>query len=108
MTDNGKEYKSTSNKDSKWARIITFPLGYFTISMTQKTIGRNNGQSGQVNLSRAEPGQFNSEVEDTINVDVADSMGIAKATIENSTEYELVIVSKPDGDSSSMEEVDAE
>ncbi|WP_135305491.1 hypothetical protein [Haloarcula amylovorans] len=74
--------------------------------MTQKTIGQNTGQSGRVNLSGPELDQFDAEVGDTIKVDVAESKGIAKAIIENSTESEFVIVSKPAADSSSTEEID--
>jgi len=74
--------------------------------MTQKTIGQNTGQSGRVNLSGPELEQFDVEVGDTIKVDVAESKGIAKAIVENSTESEFVIVSKPAVDSSFTEEVD--
>lgn len=74
--------------------------------MTQKTIGQNTGQSGRVNLSGPELDQFDAEVGDTIKVDIAESEGIAKAIIENSTESEFVIVSKPDVDTSSTEETD--
>ena len=74
--------------------------------MTQKTIGQNTGQSGRVNLSGPELDQFDAEVGDTIKVDIAESKGIAKAIIENSTESEFVIVSKPDVDTSSTEEPD--
>jgi hypothetical protein len=74
--------------------------------MTQKTIGQNTGQSGRVNLSGPELEQFDAEVGDAIKVDVAESKGIAKAIIENSTESEFVIVSKPDVDTSSMEKTD--
>jgi len=74
--------------------------------MTQKTIGQNTGQSGRVNLSGPELDQFDAEVGDAIKVDVAESKGIAKAIIENSTESEFVIVSKPAADSSSTEKID--
>ena len=74
--------------------------------MTQKTIGQNTGQSGRVNLSGPELDQFDAEVGDTIKVDIAESEGIAKAIIENSTESEFVIVSKLDMDTSSTEETD--
>jgi hypothetical protein len=56
-----------------------------------------------VNLSGPELEQFDAEVGDPIKVDVAESKGIAKAIIENSSEDEFVIVSKPTADSSSME-----
>lgn len=74
--------------------------------MTRKTIGRNTGQSGRVNLLGPELEQFDVEVGDDIKVNVAESKGIAKAIIENSTESEFVIVSKPAADSSSAEEID--
>lgn len=74
--------------------------------MTQKTIGQNTGQSGRVNLSGPELEQFDAEVGDAIKVDIAESKGIAKAIIENSTESEFVIVSKPAADSSSTEGID--
>jgi len=74
--------------------------------MTQKTIGQNTGQSGRVNLSGPELEQFDVEVGDTIKVDVAESKGIAKAIVENSTESEFVIVSKPAADSSFTGEID--
>ncbi|WP_251344663.1 hypothetical protein [Haloplanus halophilus] len=74
--------------------------------MTQKTIGQNTGQSGRVNLSGPELDKFSAEVGDAIKVDVAESKGIAKAIIENSSEDEFVIVSKPDAESSSTEKTD--
>jgi hypothetical protein len=74
--------------------------------MTQKTIGQNTGRSGRVNLSGPELEQFDAEVGDPIKVDVAESKGIAKAIIENSTESEFVIVSKPEADSSPTEGTD--
>jgi hypothetical protein len=74
--------------------------------MTQKTIGQNTGQSGRVNLSGPELDKFDAEVGDAIKVDVAESKGIAKAIIENSSEDEFVIVSKPDADSSPTERID--
>ena len=74
--------------------------------MTQKTIGQNTGQSGRVNLSGPELDKFDAEVGDAIKVDVAESKGIAKAIIENSTECEFVIVSKPEADSSPTEKID--
>jgi len=74
--------------------------------MTRKTIAQNTGQSGRVNLSGPELCKFDAEVGAAIKVDVAESKGIAKAIIENSTESEFVIVSKPATDSSSMEDID--
>jgi len=74
--------------------------------MTQKTIGQNTGQSGRVNLSGPELKQFDAEVGDAIKVDIAESKGIAKAIIENSSEQEFVIVSKPIADSSVKEDAD--
>jgi hypothetical protein len=74
--------------------------------MTQKTIGQNTGQSGRVNLSGPELEKFDADVGDPIKVDVAESKGIAKAIIENSSESEFVIVSKPEADSSTTEETD--
>lgn len=71
--------------------------------MTQKTIGQNTGQSGRVNLSGPELEKFDSAVGDAIKVDIAESKDIAKAIIENSTESEFVIVSKPDTTSSPTE-----
>jgi hypothetical protein len=74
--------------------------------MTQKTIGQNTGRSGRVNLSGPELEQFDAEVGDPIKVDIAESKGIAKAIIENSSEEEFVIVSKPATDSSFTEDAD--
>ena len=74
--------------------------------MTQKTIGQNTGQSGRVNLSGPELDKFDAEVGDSIKIDIAESKGIAKAIVENSVESEFVIVSKPEVDSSSMEDAD--
>jgi len=76
------------------------------IQMTQKTIGQNTGQSGRVNLSGPELEKFDAKVGDTIKVDIAESKGIAKAIIENSSESEFVIVSKPEPDSSLTEGID--
>lgn len=80
-----------------------FRLNDETTSMTQKTVGRNTGRSGRVNLSGSELDKFDAEVGDPIKVDIAESKEIAKAIIENSLESEFVIVSKPEVDSSSME-----
>jgi len=74
--------------------------------MTQKTIGQNTGQSGRVNLSGPELDQFVADVGDPIKVDVAESKGIAKAIIENSSNNEFVIVSKPATDSLPTEGID--
>jgi len=74
--------------------------------MTQKTIGQNTGQSGRVNLSGPELDQFVADVGDPIKVDVAESKGIAKAIIENSSNDEFVIVSKPATDSLPTEGID--
>lgn len=64
--------------------------------MTQKTIGQNTGQSGRVNLSGPELEKFDANIGDSIKIDIAESKGIAKAIIENSSESEFVIVSKPE------------
>lgn len=74
--------------------------------MTKKTIGQNTGQSGRVNLSGPELDQFVADVGDPIKVDVAESKGIAKAIIENSSNDEFVIVSKPATDSLPTERID--
>lgn len=74
--------------------------------MTKKTIGQNTGRSGRVNLSGPELEQFSAEVGDSIKVDIAESKGIAKAIIENSSETEFVIVSKPASDASTAEGAD--
>jgi hypothetical protein len=47
-----------------------------------------------VNLSSTELEQFSAEVGDSIKVDIAESKGIAKAIIENSSKTEFVIVFK--------------
>lgn len=74
--------------------------------MTQKTIGQNTGRSGRVNLSGPELKKFGAEVGDPIKVDIAESKQIARAIIENSSEEEFVIVSKPATTSSSTEDPD--
>lgn len=71
--------------------------------MTQKTIGQNTGQSGRVNLSGPELDKLDAKVGDAIKIDIAESKGIAKAIIENSSKSEFVIVSKPKADSATME-----
>ncbi len=63
--------------------------------MTRKTIGKNTGKSGRVNLSGPELNKFNTGVGDPIKIDIAESKGIAHAIIDNSTHEEFVIVSKP-------------
>lgn len=63
--------------------------------MTQKTIGRNSGRSGRVNLSGPELEQFDADIGDPIKVNVADSKEIAQAIINSSDHEEFVIVSKP-------------
>lgn len=83
-----------------------FPSGYVSIQMTQKTIGRNTGRSGRVNLSGSELNKFDAEVGDAIKVDVAEAKGIAIAIIENRSESEFVIVSKPETDPSTTERTD--
>lgn len=74
--------------------------------MTWKTIGQNSGKSGRVNLSGPELRKFDSEVGDAIKVDVAESKDIATAIIENSSESEFVIVSKPETSPSTTEAID--
>jgi hypothetical protein len=64
--------------------------------MTQKTVGQNTGNSGRVNLSGPELEKFGASVGDSIKVDIAESKDIACAIIDNSSQDEFVIVSKPE------------
>ena len=63
--------------------------------MTRKQIGKNAGRSGRVNLSGPELDKFDSEVGESIKVDIAESKDIAHALIDNSDHEEFIIVSKP-------------
>lgn len=63
--------------------------------MTRKTIARNAGNSGRVNISGAELQKLNAEIGDAVDVDTADAKEIAHAIIDSKdTEQFLIITPK--------------
>lgn len=60
--------------------------------MTRKTIGRNTGNSGRVNVSGAELEQLGVELGDEVEVDVAESSEVAHALIDSKDTERFLIV----------------
>jgi hypothetical protein len=61
--------------------------------MTQKTIARNSGNSGRVNISGAELDTLKARIGDDIDVNVADTKDIAHAIIDSKDSNRFLIVS---------------
>ena len=60
--------------------------------MAQKTIGRNTGNSGRVNVSGSELDQLGLAIGSAVDVDVAESRGIAQALIDSKDAERFLIV----------------
>ena len=60
--------------------------------MTRKTIGRNSGNSGRVNISGSELDMLESGIRDDVDVDVADAKDIAHAIIDSKDADRFLIV----------------
>lgn len=51
--------------------------------MTRKSIARNSGNSGRVNISGSELENLEAEIGDDVDVDVADTKDVAHALIDS-------------------------
>jgi len=60
--------------------------------MAQKTIGRNTGNSGRVNVSGSELDQLGLAIGSAVDVDVAESRDIAQALIDSKNAERFLIV----------------
>jgi hypothetical protein len=60
--------------------------------MTRKTIARNSGNSGRVNISGSELDMLESGIGDDVDVDVADAKDIAHAIIDSKDADRFLIV----------------
>ena len=60
--------------------------------MAQKTIGRNTGNSGRVNVSGSELDQLGLVIGSAVDVDVAESRDIAQALIDSKDAERFLIV----------------
>lgn len=63
-------------------------------NMAQKTIGRNTGESGRVNVSGSELDHLGLAIGSTVDVDVAESRDVAQALI-NSKDAERFLIVTP-------------
>jgi len=60
--------------------------------MTRKTIARNSGESGRVNVSGSELETLGAEIGDDIDVDIADTKDIAHAIVDSKDTERFLIV----------------
>ncbi|WP_115864263.1 hypothetical protein [Halorussus litoreus] len=60
--------------------------------MTRKTIARNSGNSGRVNISGSELEMLEAGIGDDVNVDVADTKEVAHAIIDSKDTDRFFIV----------------
>lgn len=60
--------------------------------MTRKTIGRNSGESGRVNVSGSELETLDLDIGDTVEVDVVDAKEVAHALIDSKDGDRFLIV----------------
>lgn len=60
--------------------------------MARKSIARNTGTSGRVNISGDELRQLNAEIGDTVDVDVASTSQLAHALINSKDADRFLIV----------------
>ena len=60
--------------------------------MTRKTIARNSGNSGRVNISGSELEELKAEIGDDVDIDIADTKDIAHAVIDSKDEERFLIV----------------
>ena len=62
--------------------------------MSRKKIAQNQGDSGRINISGSELQQFGAEIGEEVDVDVAESISVAKAMIDSKESDAFIIVSK--------------
>jgi antitoxin component of MazEF toxin-antitoxin module len=60
--------------------------------MTRKSIARNSGNSGRVNISGSELEELETEIGDDVDVDVADTKDVAHAIIDSKDTDRFLIV----------------
>ena len=60
--------------------------------MTRKTIARNTGNSGRVNISGAELTRLGAAIGDDVDVDIADSRDVAHALIDGKDTDQFLII----------------
>lgn len=60
--------------------------------MTRKSISRNSGNSGRVNISGSELEILDAEIGDAVTVDVADTKEVAHALIDGKDTNQFLIV----------------
>ena len=60
--------------------------------MTRKTIARNSGNSGRVNISGPELEKLEAEIGDGVDVDIADTKDVAHALIDSKDTDRFLIV----------------
>lgn len=60
--------------------------------MTRKTIGRNTGESGRVNVSGSELDTLDLDIGDAVDVDVVDAKEVAHALIDSKDTDRFLIV----------------
>jgi antitoxin component of MazEF toxin-antitoxin module len=60
--------------------------------MTRKTIARNSGNSGRVNISGSELEMLEAEIGDDVDVTIADSKEVAHALIDSKDTDRFLIV----------------
>lgn len=60
--------------------------------MTRKTIARNSGNSGRVNISGPELENLKAEIGDDVEIDIADTKDIAHAVIDSKDADRFLIV----------------
>jgi antitoxin component of MazEF toxin-antitoxin module len=60
--------------------------------MTRKSIARNSGNSGRVNISGSELEELEAEIGDNVDVDVADTKDVAHAIIDSKDTDRFLIV----------------
>jgi antitoxin component of MazEF toxin-antitoxin module len=60
--------------------------------MTRKSIARNSGNSGRVNISGSELETLGAEIGDNVDIDVADTKDVAHAIIDSKDTDRFLIV----------------
>lgn len=60
--------------------------------MSRKSIGRNAGNSGRVNISGSELEKLEAEIGDAVDVDIADTKEVAHAIIDSKDTERFLIV----------------
>ena len=60
--------------------------------MTRKSIARNSGSSGRVNISGSELEKLEAEIGDDVDLDVADTKDVAHALIDSKDTDRFLIV----------------